>query len=132
MHPTELDATRAVTARPEARPAVVPADALRIGSGRTRKFEGRPYGSGISYFLVDNDPGQGPDLHRHPYPETWVVLEGEARITIGDDTLIATAGDTATVVANVWHGFKNSGTSRLRIMCIHASDVMIQENLDEV
>ena len=111
-------------------PAVVPADALRIGTGRTLKFEGRPYGSGISYFLVDNDPGQGPDLHRHPYPETWIVLDGEARITIGDEQVIATAGDTATVVANVWHGFKNSGTGRLRIMCIHASDVMIQEDLD--
>ena len=136
MHPTELHSTGVITRGSEARaaiaPAVVPAEALRIGSGRTLKFEGRPYGSGISYFLVDNDPGQGPDLHRHPYPETWVVLEGEARITIGDDTLIATAGDTATVAPNVWHGFKNSGTSRLRIMCIHASDVMIQENLDEV
>ena len=99
-------------------------------AGRTLKFEGRPYGSGISYFLVDNDPGQGPDLHRHPYPETWIVLDGEARITIGDEQVIATAGDTATVVANVWHGFKNSGTGRLRIMCIHASDVMIQEDLD--
>ena len=109
---------------------VVPADSLRIGTGRTLKFEGRPYGAGISYFLVDNDPGQGPDLHRHPYPETWIVLEGEARITIGDEQVVAATGDTATVVANVWHGFKNSGTGRLRIMCIHASDVMIQENLD--
>ena len=58
------------------------------------------------------------------------MLDGEARITIGDEQVIATAGDTATVVADVWHGFKNSGTGRLRIMCIHASDVMIQEDLD--
>ena len=60
------------------------------------------------------------------------MLEGEARITIGDEQLTATVGDTATVVANAWHGFTNSGTGRLRIMCIHASDVMIQENLDDV
>lgn len=88
------------------------------------------YGAGISYFFVDNHPGQGPDLHRHPYPETWVVLEGEARITMGEEHFVASAGDTATVGAGVWHGFKNSGTGRLRIMCIHASDVFIQENLD--
>jgi mannose-6-phosphate isomerase-like protein (cupin superfamily) len=131
MQSQELDMLDALDAiAPSPAPAVVPADALRVGSGRTLKFEGRPYGAGISYFFVDNDPGQGPDLHRHPYPETWVVLEGEARITVGGEQLIASVGDTATVGAGVWHGFKNSGTGRLRIMCIHASDVFIQENLD--
>jgi len=114
-------------------PAVIPADELRIGaSGRTLRFEGRSSGAGISYFFVDNDPGQGPDLHRHPYAETWVVLEGEATITIGDDVLVAHSGDTATVVPNVWHAFTNSGTGRLRMICIHASDVIVQEFADEV
>lgn len=130
MRLAELDTPDAIGVPPATAPAVVPADALRVGSGRTLKFEGRPYGAGISYFFVDNDPGQGPDLHRHPYPETWVVLEGEARITMGEEQLIASAGDTATVGAGVWHGFKNSGTGRLRIMCIHASDVFMQENLE--
>lgn len=112
-------------------PTVIPADALRIGaSGRTLKFEGRASGSGISYFLVDNDAGQGPGLHRHPYAETWVVLEGEATITIGDAVLVAHAGDTATVAAGVWHAFTNSGTGRLRMICIHASDVIVQEFAD--
>jgi mannose-6-phosphate isomerase-like protein (cupin superfamily) len=107
-------------------PAIVPAEALRIGSGRTRRFVGREHGAGISYFFVDNEPGEGPDLHWHPYTETWVVLEGTARITIGDRELVANEGDTATVGAGVWHGFKNAGNSRLRVLCIHASDVIIQ------
>ena len=114
-----------------AAPRLVRADELRFGTGRTLRFEGRDHGAGISYFLVDNDPGQGPGLHRHPYTETWIVLEGEARITIGDAQLDATAGDTATVAANTWHGFTNTGTGPLRMVCIHASDVMIQENLDD-
>ena len=127
---TDRDFPNALTTPIE--PAIIPADALRIGaSGRTLKFEGRASGSGISYFLVDNDPGQGPDLHRHPYAETWVVLEGEATITIGDERLVARAGDTATVVAGVWHAFTNSGTGRLRMICIHASDVIVQEFADE-
>lgn len=111
-----------------ATPRVISADTLRIGaSGRTLRFEGRGSGSGISYFLVDNDPGQGPGLHRHPYAETWIVLDGEATITIGNDRLVARANDTATVVAGVWHAFTNSGAGRLRMLCIHASDVIVQE-----
>jgi quercetin dioxygenase-like cupin family protein len=112
-------------------PAVVPpivrADELRRGASRTRTFVGAEHGAGVSYFFVDNEPGQGPDIHRHPYPETWVLLEGEARITIDDTVLHAVAGDTATAPAGAWHGFKNSGTGRLRVLCIHASDRIIQE-----
>ena len=108
-------------------PAIVPAAELVIGTGRTRRFIGAEHDSGVSYFFVDNEPGQGPDIHRHPYPETWVLLEGEARITIGDRTLHAGAGDTITAPADTWHGFKNSGTGRLRVLCIHASDRIIQE-----
>ena len=36
----------------------------------------------------------------------------------------------AVVAAETWHGFKNTGSGRLRIMCIHASPVMIQEFLE--
>lgn len=111
--------------------SIVPADLLRIGAARrTLRFEGRDHGSAISYFLVDNDPGQGPDLHRHPYPETWIVLEGEARFTVGDEQFIGTAGDTLTGPADIWHGFKNCGTGRLRVIGIHPSETIIQENLD--
>lgn len=112
--------------------ALVHAEALRVGTGRTLRFEGRDHGSAISYFLVDNDPGQGPDLHRHPYPETWIVFEGEARFTVGDRQFIATAGDTATCAAGLWHGFKNVGTGRLKVLGIHPSDTIIQEFADEV
>ena len=108
-------------------PHIVPSDELRIGSGRTRMFIGAEHAAGVSYFFVDNEPGQGPDLHRHPYPETWVVLEGQATITIGDACLRAVEGDTITAPAGQWHGFKNTGAGRLRVLCIHASDRIIQE-----
>jgi hypothetical protein len=44
---------------------------LQPSPGGTVTFEGDPYGSGVSFFLVDNVPGAGPDLHKHPYSETW-------------------------------------------------------------
>ncbi len=115
-----------VTEAPAGSDAVVPAAALLIGTRRTRRFVGREHGAGISYFFVDNEPGEGPGLHWHPYTETWVVLDGTAEITIGDRSLIARAGDTVTGPAGVWHRFENVGEDRLRVLCIHASDVIIQ------
>jgi quercetin dioxygenase-like cupin family protein len=112
-------------------PAIVPAADLVVGTGRLRRFIGVEHGAAVSYFFVDNEPGQGPDIHRHPYAETWVLLEGQARITIDGETLDAVAGDTATAPAGAWHGFKNSGSGRLRVLCIHASDRIIQEWQDE-
>ncbi|MWB99803.1 cupin domain-containing protein [Agromyces seonyuensis] len=111
---------------------LVHGEELRIGSGRTQKFEGADFGGAISYFLVDNAPGEGPDLHRHPYPETWLVLEGEARFTVGGEQFVAGAGDTATGPANVWHGFKNCGEGRLKILGIHAAPRVVQEEYADV
>jgi quercetin dioxygenase-like cupin family protein len=117
-----MTATTAPVVRPEA---------IRLGNGASRRFVGREHGAGISYFYVDAAPGEGPALHRHPYPETWVVLEGEVAITIGAERYVATAGDTATVASGVWHAFTARGPDRLRILCIHASDMIIQEFADE-
>lgn len=106
---------------------VVPARSIRVEGSRTLRFVGADHGSEISFFLVTNDPGQGPGLHRHPYSETWTVLEGEATIRAGDATIVARAGDTAVVQARTWHGFTNTGDGVLRIMCVHASPEIVQE-----
>ena len=109
--------------------------AIRAGEierspGGTLTFEGEPYGSGVSFFLVNNQPGEGPDLHRHPYPETWIVRSGRARFTAGGEELDAGPGDILVVGANTPHKFKNAGEERLDIVCIHASPKMIQEYLE--
>lgn len=59
---------------------IVTAAETRIGAGRTRRFVGAEHGADVSYFFVENQPGEGPGLHWHPYSETWVVLEGTLRI----------------------------------------------------
>lgn len=110
---------------------IVSAEQVRIGSGRSRRFEGIEHSSGISYFYVENLPGNGPGLHWHPYPETWVVLEGEVEFTVGDAVFRGVAGDTATGPAYVPHCFVNAGESVLRILCIHASDTIIQTFIDD-
>lgn len=107
---------------------------------RTATFIGRDQGAGASFFYVDNDPGQGPGLHWHPYSETWLVLEGTATFRLGDgegdapDTHIeevdATADDILTVPPLRHHAFVNAGPGRLRMLCLHASPEIIQFDLE--
>lgn len=110
---------------------VVAAGDIRIGAGRSRRFIGAEHGAAVSYFFVENQPGEGPGLHWHPYPETWVVIEGVASITVGEETFVAGAGDTATGPAYVPHRFTNVGDGVLKIIGIHASATIIQTFLDE-
>jgi mannose-6-phosphate isomerase-like protein (cupin superfamily) len=100
---------------------VVREDDLRTGSSRTATFEGARHGSGVSFFHMDCDPGRGPELHAHPYSETWVVLSGEATIRVDGVDVAAGPGDVVVAVANTPHRFWNSGSERLELMCIHAA-----------
>ncbi len=110
---------------------VIRSGELQPSPGGTVTFEGEPYGSGVSFFLVDNEPGKGPDLHRHPYSETWIVRSGKARMTADGEDLEVAPGDIVVVGPETPHKFKNIGAERLDIVCIHASPRMIQVDLEE-
>jgi mannose-6-phosphate isomerase-like protein (cupin superfamily) len=99
--------------------------------GGTVTFEGEAYGSGVSFFLVNNAPGAGPDLHKHPYSETWIVRSGTGRFTADGEDIEAGAGDILVVGPETPHKFKNVGNGRLETVCIHASPRMIQEPVEE-
>lgn len=75
----------------------------------------------ISFLFVDLSPGQGPQLHLHPYKEVFLVHEGKARFTIGKSYIEIVAGQLVIVETGVPHRFENSGKSRLRQTDIHLS-----------
>jgi mannose-6-phosphate isomerase-like protein (cupin superfamily) len=87
-------------------------------------------GVNVSLIFVDNRPGEGPSLHRHPYHEIFIVLEGRSTFTAGSATLEAGAGQIVVVRPGVAHKFVNSGRGRLRQVDIHASPKFITEWLE--
>jgi mannose-6-phosphate isomerase-like protein (cupin superfamily) len=99
-------------------------------ASRTIKFEGAQYGTDISFFSVDNEPGQGPALHTHPYAETWIVKSGRALLQAGEESVEVGPNDIAVVPPGVPHKFKNIGTERLVMVCIHDTGTMKQTNLE--
>jgi mannose-6-phosphate isomerase-like protein (cupin superfamily) len=94
------------------------------------EFQGRLLGAAVSVIVVDAPPGGGPRLHRHPYKEVFIVQEGTATFTAGDETVEVKGGQVVVAPAGVAHKFVNSGEERLRQVDIHASDHFVTEWLE--
>ncbi|MFN8440543.1 MAG: cupin domain-containing protein [Caldilineaceae bacterium] len=99
--------------------------------GSTVEWEGYHFGDTAgSLILVNLSPGEGPRLHRHPYPEIFVVHEGEANYTVGTTNVAVRAGQIVVVSAGVPHKFINSGPGKLRQTDIHLSAKFVTEWLE--
>jgi quercetin dioxygenase-like cupin family protein len=99
-------------------------------SATAHEFEGFAFGSDVSFILVDSQPGAGPSLHRHPYSETFIVIEGNVLFQLGEEEIRASAGSVVVVPANTPHRFTNPGPGRLFQVDIHASKQFVTEWLD--
>lgn len=109
---------------------VIKAGEIKRSPGGTLKFEGKPYSATISFFHVNNDPGAGPGLHKHPYSETWLVRAGRGLVTIDDQEFEIGPDDIASIAPETPHKFKNIGSGKLEIFCIHDSPTIIQIELE--
>jgi quercetin dioxygenase-like cupin family protein len=78
-------------------------------------------GVGVSMILIDAEPGQGPSLHTHPYPEIHVIEDGEATFVADGEERVVRAGEIVVVPAGVPHSFVNGGDSTFRELAIHVS-----------
>jgi mannose-6-phosphate isomerase-like protein (cupin superfamily) len=110
---------------------LIRAGEIQPSAGSTARFEGDDFGSEVSFFLVDSEPGSGPRLHTHPYSETWIVQSGSARFTADGEELEAGPGDILVVGAETPHKFEVTGAEQLTMVCIHAAPRMIQVNLED-
>ncbi len=88
-------------------------------SGNSYRFDGIDHSAPVSFFLLHTKPGEGPGVHRHPYPETFIIQDGEATFTIGDATVLARTGEILVAPADTPHAFVNTGSGVLRSVNIH-------------
>lgn len=94
-------------------------------------LEGLKLGSGVTVLAYGTDTvGEGPCLHVHPYDETFVVVAGRARFTVGDATIEAGAGEIVFGPAGMPHKFESLGPGRLQTIDIHHSPHWIQTDLE--
>lgn len=106
-------------------------DDLPRDSG-TFEFEGFLYSATeVSFIWVDMPPGGMVRLHRHPYKEIFIVLEGVPTFVIGQETLTGLPGQIIMVPAGIPHMFTNAGPTQLKQIDIHVNRQFITEWLEE-
>lgn len=69
------------------------------------------------------DPGKGASTHLHAVEEVLTVLEGSAEIWIDGQKSAVTAGESVIIPAGHKHGFRNTGTTTLRVQATLASPI---------
>src|SRR5215471_5601792 len=101
-------------------------DELRF-SATAALFEGLPRaGVGVSVFVARTPPGKTVELHVHPYPETFLLLEGIGRWTAGDDVVELRPNQMLVVPPQTPHGFRNTGEQPLLVVSVHESGTVEQ------
>jgi quercetin dioxygenase-like cupin family protein len=68
-------------------------------------------------------------VHKHPYPELFVVHAGTATFTVGDEELTVAAGHIVIAPAETPHAFKGAGDDTLRVVSVHPSGSVQQTDL---
>ena len=94
-------------------------------------FPGRRFGVDVSFFLNHTAPGRRVRGHRHPYPEVFVILDGEVTVTVEGAALTARGGQVVVVPAEATHAFENSGAETLEMISIHPVAEMTTEWVEE-
>jgi mannose-6-phosphate isomerase-like protein (cupin superfamily) len=84
----------------------------------------------FSLILVDAPTRAGPAVHRHPYAEVFVLVEGEGTFRLGDDEVTVRAGQLTIAQPGVAHSFTNAGSGRLKVIAIHGASQFDTEWLE--
>ena len=113
---------------------------LVMGLRRARRAEGdwhrkvyRPWGSfervdegqGFQVKRLIVNPGQRLSLQSHRHrSEHWVVVRGEARVTLGDEVLTLTPNQSVCIPVGVRHRLENCGDEPLHLVEVQCGDYL--------
>ena len=106
---------------------IVDIDSMKPPNAEAAQFQGVEYGANVSFFVVQGPPGTGPDKHRHPYEETFIILDGDIEFIIDGKMHVIGSGKIVVAPANTWHEFRNRSNKLSLMINIHPIPQMITE-----
>ena len=100
---------------------------IQSPNGEAATFQGFEHGANVSFFVVNFSPGKGPKKHRHPYEETFIILDGEIEAIVDGETRVLGSDTVVIIPAGTWHEFKNRSEKTARLVNIHPVPKMVTE-----
>lgn len=70
----------------------------------------------ITTSLVEMEPGGRQRVHSHATEQSYFILEGRGRVTVGDESRDVAAGMSVFIPSRVPHGLVNTGDQALRYL----------------
>src|SRR5881392_2252811 len=71
--------------------------------------------------IIEIQPGRELEAHVHrEEDDSFYILEGEMTFVVDDETVLAPPGTFVLIPPGVEHGFRNDGTTPVRMLNIHA------------
>ena len=102
-------------------------NSIKPSSPEVAIFQGNKHGVNVSFFIVHFSPGKGPRKHRHPYEETFIILDGEIEAIVDGETKTLVANQIVVIPAGAWHEFKNRSEAPVFMINVHPVPEMITE-----
>jgi quercetin dioxygenase-like cupin family protein len=101
-------------------PVISPAPAMKPFPGGTFTPLAAPSRGAerTSVWQVEIEPGPFPDPHSVTVEEVFVVIEGEATVVLGGETLKAATGDAIVVPPDTDFALRNAGDRTLRLVTV--------------
>ena len=76
--------------------------------------------------MVHTPPGKAIEMHVHPYSETFVLLAGKGRWTVGEVVAEYVPEQILVAAPDTPHGFRNIGDDPLLVVSVHESGTLEQ------
>ncbi len=98
----------------------------------------RPWGSYTSLELGDNyqvkrinvNPGARLSLQSHNHrAENWIVIKGEALVTVNDDQFVVKKGERAFIPKGARHRMENKGPEPLALIEVQSGDYLGEDDI---
>ncbi len=106
---------------------IINIDDLKSPRGEVAIFQGAEHAADVSFFVVEFSHGQGPKRHRHPYEETFILLNGEIEIILDGATQTVSGRKVVVIPAGAWHEFKVRSQGPVSMINLHPTPKMITE-----
>jgi len=93
-------------------------------------YQNLDHGPGFLVKQIVVKPGAKLSLQYHHHrAEHWVVVEGEARVTNGDETLILKSNQSTYIPVGARHRLENPSTEPLRLIEVQSGDYIGEDDI---